>query len=176
MGEGIKKVDLDRMHRLGAPKKDKVRLTVKLVRNKTRSRVFRNKKKKLKWRKVSITKNLTKMQRKTLKKAREEFEFHNVWTYDATSSPSFMLFCLLIFLVRFGVSGFVCVCNCFSHVSIFLSFTGNTPLLFYFELIFGFETMLHSIFFNPSIFLLLRHFCFSYVSNDKTCLHFLLCV
>ena len=45
MGEGIKKVDLDRMHRLGAPKKDKVRLTVKLVRNKTRSRVFRNKKK-----------------------------------------------------------------------------------------------------------------------------------
>ena len=176
MGEGIKKVDLDRMHRLGAPKKDKVRLTVKLVRNKTRSRVFRNKKKKLKWRKVSITKNLTKMQRKTLKKAREEFEFHNVWTYDATSSPSFTLFCLLIFLVRFGVSGFVGVCNCFSHVSIFLSFTGNTPLLFHFELIFGFETMLHSIFFNPSIFLLLRHFCFSYVSNDKTCLHFLLCV
>ena len=116
------------------------------------------------------------MQRKTLKKAREEFEFHNVWTYDATSSPSFTLFCLLIFLVRFGVSGFVCVCNCFSHVSIFLSFTGNTPLLFYFELIFGFETMLHSIFFNPSIFLLLRQFCFSYVSNDKTCLHFLLCV
>ena len=105
MGEEIKEVDLDHTRRLGAPKEDKVRsIIVKLVRYKTRNRVFRNKKK-LKGKQVSMKKNLTKMQMEAIKRARKEFEFHNVWTNDATSSRCSRYFIYLPFWFVLGVSG-----------------------------------------------------------------------
>lgn len=77
-GEEIKKVDLDWMHKLGAPKERKVRpMIVKLAGDNTR-RVFRTKNR-LKGKKDSITESLTKMRIETFKEACEGFEFH-VWT------------------------------------------------------------------------------------------------
>ena len=71
MGEENKEVDLHWTHRLGVPKEDKCRpIELKFATYNTKSRVFRNKKK-LKGKKASITKSLTKMQMGALKRARE---------------------------------------------------------------------------------------------------------
>ena len=69
------------MHRLVTSKEIKIRtFIVKFEGYNTRNGVFRNKKK-TKRKKVSITESLTKIRMKVIKRAREKFEFHSVWTY-----------------------------------------------------------------------------------------------
>ena len=71
MGEIIENNEIDRLHRLGAPKNNgKSRpIIIKFVRYNTRCRIFKNKKE-LKGKSISITERLTKKRIKALKKAR----------------------------------------------------------------------------------------------------------
>ena len=80
MGEEIEQNDIDRSHRLGAPKNDgkKRPIIIKFVRYNTRCRTFKNKKK-LKGKSISVTESLTKKSMEALKKAREDQGFKNVW-------------------------------------------------------------------------------------------------
>ena len=81
MGEEIEKNEIDRSHRLGAPKSDGKSRTIiiKFVRYNTSCRVFKNKKK-LKWKSISVTESLTKKRMEALKKAREDHGFENAWS------------------------------------------------------------------------------------------------
>ena len=83
MGEEIKKNEIDRSHRLGAPKNNgKSRpIIIKFVRYNTRCRIFKNKKK-LKGKSISVTESLTKKRMEALKKAREDHGFENVWSSE----------------------------------------------------------------------------------------------
>ena len=84
MGEEIKKNEIDRSYRLGAPKNNgKSRpIIIKFVRYNTRCRIFKNKKK-LKAKSIRVTESLTKKQIiEALKKAREDHGFENVWSSE----------------------------------------------------------------------------------------------
>ena len=83
MGEEIEKNEIDRSHRLGAPKNNgKSRpIIIKFVRYNTRCRIFKNKKK-LKGKSISVTESLTKKRMEALKKAREDHGFENVWSSE----------------------------------------------------------------------------------------------
>ena len=84
MWEEIKKDEIDRSHRLGAPKNNgKSRpIIIKFVRYNTRCRIFKNKKK-LKAKSIRVTESLTKKQIiEALKKAREDHGFENVWSSE----------------------------------------------------------------------------------------------
>ena len=79
MGEEIKRNEIDRSHRLGAPKNNgKSRpIIIKFVKYNTKCRIFQNKKK-LKRKSISVTESLTKKLMEALKKAREDHGFENV--------------------------------------------------------------------------------------------------
>ena len=79
MGEVIKKDEINRSHRLGATKNNsKSRpIIVKFVKY-NRCRIFKENKK-LKGKSLSVTESLTKKCIETLKKAKEEYGFENVW-------------------------------------------------------------------------------------------------
>ena len=81
--EEIEKDEIDRSHRLGAPKNNgKSRsIIMKFVRYNTRCRIFKNKKK-LKRKSISVTESLTKKRMEALKKAREDHGFENVWSSE----------------------------------------------------------------------------------------------
>ena len=83
MWEEIKKDEIDRSHRLGAPKNNgKSRpIIIKFVRYNTRCKIFKNKKK-LKEKSISVTESLTKKHMEALKKAREDHGFENVWSSE----------------------------------------------------------------------------------------------
>ena len=83
MGEEIEKNEIDRSHRIGAPKNNgKSRpINIKFVRCNTRCKIFKNKKK-LKGKSISVTKSLTKKRMEALKKAREDHGFENVWSSE----------------------------------------------------------------------------------------------
>ena len=83
MGEEIEKNEVDRSHRIDAPKKNgKSRpITIKFVRYNTRCKIFKNKKK-LKGKNISVTESLTKKRMEALKKAREDHGFENVWSSE----------------------------------------------------------------------------------------------
>ena len=92
----ISENDIDRTHRIGAPKNPGERprpIIVKFARYNVRKKVFKNKKR-LKGKKTSITESLTKNRMEKLKQARDEFGFGSVWTYDgkimvqSSSNPS----------------------------------------------------------------------------------------
>ena len=76
--------DIDRTHRIWNTRNvnEKPRpIIIKLVRYKNRKKIF-DSKKKLKGKKIAITKSLTVMRRKKLNEARERYNFENVWTSD----------------------------------------------------------------------------------------------
>ena len=76
--------DLGRTHRISKNDKKSNRprpVIVKFIRYNDRTKVF-SKKKQLKNSGISITESLTKLRMSKLAKAREEFEFRNVWTVD----------------------------------------------------------------------------------------------
>ena len=76
MGEEIEKDEIDKSHRLGAPKNNgKSRpIIIKFVRYNTRCRIFENKKK-LKGKRISVTESLTKKRMEVFKKVRENHGF-----------------------------------------------------------------------------------------------------
>ena len=76
--------DIDRTHPLGERKLDNNvprSITVRFARDNIRNRIFKAKKK-LKGKTVSITESLTKRRVIKLKKAREMYDFKNVWSHD----------------------------------------------------------------------------------------------
>ena len=76
--------DLGRTHRISKNDKKSNRprpVIVKFIRYNDRKKIF-SKKKQLKNSGISITESLTKLRMSKLAKAREEFEFRNVWTVD----------------------------------------------------------------------------------------------
>ena len=79
MGETIEKNEIDRSHRLGAPKNNgKSRpIIIKFTRCNTRCGVFKNKKK-LKGKSISVTEKSTKKRMEARKKAREDHGFENL--------------------------------------------------------------------------------------------------
>ena len=79
MGEEIEKDEIDRSHRLGAPKNNgKSRpIIIKFVRYNTRCRIFKNKKK-LKGESISVTESLTKKPMEAPTKAIEDDGFGNL--------------------------------------------------------------------------------------------------
>ena len=83
-GEEVTIHDIDRIHRLGKRKLDSNvprPIIVKFARYNVCNRIFKAKKK-LKGRNVSITESLTKRRVIELKKAREMYDFRNVWSHD----------------------------------------------------------------------------------------------
>ena len=126
-----------------------------------------------------------------LKRAENEFRF-NVWTVDGricycdeVAKKRYILtnfcgfFCYEKHKIEsfFFTFGFVWVIDMqLSFHMYLLSFTGNAPLIFYFELIFCFEAVFKNSFLVCSFFFLLQHFYFSYISNNKIYLHCLPCV
>ena len=85
MNQIIKPEDIDRLHRLGNPKKSikaKLRpIIVKYVRYNTRNVIYRNKKV-LKGKEISVTEILTAKRIKMLEKAKKLHGFLNVWSQD----------------------------------------------------------------------------------------------
>ena len=83
MGEEIKKNEIDRSYRLGAPKNNgKSRpIIIKFVRYNTRCRIFKNKKK-LKAKSISATEILTKKRMEALNKAKKDHGFENLWSSE----------------------------------------------------------------------------------------------
>ena len=79
MGEIIKKDEINRSHRLGATKNNsKSRPIIAKFVKYNRCRIFKENKK-LKGKSLSVTESLTKKCIETLKKAKEEYGFENVW-------------------------------------------------------------------------------------------------
>ena len=83
MGKEIEKDDIDKLHRLGAPKNnDKSRpIIIKFVRYNTWCRIFKIKKK-MNGKSISVTKSLTKKRMYALKKDRGDHGFENMWSSE----------------------------------------------------------------------------------------------
>ena len=81
--EKLTDIDIDRSHGIGRLKNGKQSrpIIIKFARDNIRNRVFKNRKK-LKETGISITESLTQKQMQMLTKARNEFLFKKVWTYD----------------------------------------------------------------------------------------------
>ena len=78
----LKLKDLDRTHRIGKPKKDKIRpIIAKFARYNKRKTVFQNRKK-FKGSSFVITESLTQRRMTQLNAAKERFGKENVWTGD----------------------------------------------------------------------------------------------
>ena len=78
----LKSRDLDRTHRIGAPKKGKIRpIIVKFATYNKRRSVFKNKKL-CKGSKIALTESLTYMKVRLLNAAKKRFGKENVWTSD----------------------------------------------------------------------------------------------
>ena len=76
--------DIYRTHRIGIPwnaDEEPRLIMIKLVRNNDMKKIFDNKKK-LKGKKIAIMETLTFARMKKLNKARERYNFKNVWTSD----------------------------------------------------------------------------------------------
>ena len=87
LGLSLSTSDLDRSHRIGRLQKNARQpqrpraIIVKFARYNTRAAVFRQKKK-LKGTKIMLTESLTSYRIATLKKAKDYYGAHNVWTSD----------------------------------------------------------------------------------------------
>ena len=82
MGKEIEKDEIDISHRLGAPKNNgkSRQIIFKFAKYNIRSTTFKNKKNKGKT--ISVTESLTKKGMETLKKAKEDHGFENVWSIE----------------------------------------------------------------------------------------------
>ena len=77
--------DIERSHKIGQSRQhgEKPRpIIVKFVRFNDGNKIFRNKVKKLKGKKISITESLTVSRMEKFKEAQELHRFRNVWTND----------------------------------------------------------------------------------------------
>ena len=131
--------------------------------------------------------SLTKMRIEALKRAREEFQFHNVWTYvgkiiykhlnDNKIKIYYDQKINFEYLLQVAINGnhlcwkssshhFVYLYFCFVLGFLGLSFTGNAPLIFCFELIFCFKAMPQSIVLVSLFFVRLK-ILLSQISNAK---------